>query len=457
MGRSKRELAALADNPTDPHPARERRTRSGRHPRSPTRFTPDQPTQDQRHSFPTQADGHTYTDSESLPSDRESQRSDRESQRRAHSRHRWASHSRTSHSRLSHSRSHSREPHHPGRSRDTYHGTSATTIRREMAEVRNTVSQEINDLKDSMALIHQTLQHMHPPATPSSAALSQSPTPTQRRPIPATSASLPSTSLHPSPSSSHTGNDVNVMQTFLPMPRPIITAGIGITAHLQHTIKEKIWKDEYVQLSTLLPQQSHHHVPETVTLSLYHENHNVGVKVNKPKPTQITIQQWEDAFLVYMAVYTERHNTCPAMCTYARDVKDMARRGGNFQYYDEQYRIERATTHCTWDTVHQGLLFQATTPFRTITPFRSNTKSQSKGIHNSKVPKGHCIDYHTPDTFCKAHKCRYKHDCYLCEERHPAFRCPARTLNKRDPATKTDVPSQRPKPNFKDANAGQSK
>ena len=156
----------------------------------------------------------------------------------------------------------------------------------------------------------------------------------------------------------------------------------------------------------LLPQQSSQYA-ETLTLSLCHDNQNLGLRVGKPKAAAMTLQQWEDAFLVYMAVYTERHTSCcPDMCTYIRDIKDMARRGANFLHYDEQFRIERATTHYPWNTVHTGLLFQATTPFRAY----SNTPSRNhqKPFLERKIPVGYCVAYNTKTGYCKAApKCPY--------------------------------------------------
>ena len=43
-----------------------------------------------------------------------------------------------------------------------------------------------------------------------------------------------------------------------------------------------------------------------------------------------------------------------------RDIKVLAQCGGNFRFYDEQFRMNRQTSHCEWDTVHSGLHFQAT-------------------------------------------------------------------------------------------------
>jgi hypothetical protein len=240
-----------------------------------------------------------------------------------------------------------------------------------------------------------------------------------------------------------------------------VTAGIGITAHIPTSLKEKIWRDEYVELSALLPTQSHQFAEETITFSLCQEkNTNLGVKLNKPKPPKMNIQQWEDAFLVYMAVYTERHSVCPAMCTYMRDVKDMARRGANFQHYDQQFRIERAATHWTWDTVHQGLIFQATTPFRPFNARTQPTQPKRSPANSSTISPGYCFDYNTQGSYCVAGKdnnnkvCKYKHACSYCDGRHPVYLCTEKpNVNN----ARTIQPNPKPKQTPKDANPHPSK
>ena len=248
-----------------------------------------------------------------------------------------------------------------------------------------------------------------------------------------------------------TGNH-DLLQALMPKARPSITVGIDITAHVLPPMREKIWRDEYVQLSQLLPQQSAQY-GEEVTLALSQEtNNNLALKITKPKAANLTLQQWEDSFLVYMAVYTQKYNVCTAMCTYMRDVKDLGRRGANFLFYDEQFRLERQTTHCNWDSVHTGLMFQATTPFR----FNTNKHEAKPKPVPYKVPKGYCNAYHTRHTVCKTSNCSFRHECPVCEDRHPIYRCPKpRNGYKRTTDAKAEQ-TQQPK-KTKDGNSGSTK
>ena len=286
-------------------------------------------------------------------------------------------------------------------------------LRRDMGAMQATISR-----------IEAALQSLHPP--PSPATLQPPPSTVPNRLLndeavfPSTSTANVSaaTANDRAPQEQEQGNAAQILQSFLPLPRPTVTAGISLSSHVPIQTKEKIWRDEYVPLAQLLPHQSHQFA-ESVTLSLCQDNNNLGLKLSRPKPNTLTLQQWEDAFLIYMAVYTERHHVSPAMCTYIRDVRDLARRGAQFQFYDEEFRKERATTHWPWDTVHQGLLFQATTPFR------APTKLPPKQYQpfQARIPNGYCMAFHNKSSYCRNTKCQYKHLCPNCEDRHPVYRC----------------------------------
>ena len=232
----------------------------------------------------------------------------------------------------------------------------------------------------------------------------------------------------------------DIMSSYGPQPRPVLKVGVDITAHVPAPLKAKIWRDEYVELSQLLPAMRYRQ--ETFTLALDpSSNSNLGLKVTKPKPYNLTIEQWDEAFLIYMAIYTQRYNVCPAMCTYMRDVKVLAQHDGNFRYYDEQFRLYRQSTHDPWDTIVYGLYFQATNPIRPKRTQNPTATVTSKSPF--RVPRGFCVAYHTSNNFCKSpQKCQYKHACPNCSEKHPMFKCDKQTKQhpKQDDSQKIQKP-----------------
>lgn len=369
------------------------------------------------------------------------------------------SRSRESQSRC-HSRSSSREPQHSDHFRDRPHRDDQRDRQNEPTfrdrQHENDLRQEVNNLRTAMSDIQETLRLLRPANTTTGPSTSRS---SQHVPsatyTPTADNDKVSTDTPAAATAPTTGMDSNeIIQLFAPTPRPVVTAGVGIAAHVPPTLREKIWRDEYVPLHQLLHQESSKYT-ESLTLALCPDpNNQLGIRLTKPKPSTLTLQQWEDAFLVYMAVYTERHSVCPQMCTYMRDVKDLARRGANFLYYDEQFRIERATTHCNWESVHTGLRFQA------VTPFRAPQKPQQPKSNTTRIPNGYCHAFHARGTMCHAPKCRYKHTCPNCEERHPIYRCTKSSQNSQNRNVQNKSaphPAVTTKPKAKDANPNNPK
>lgn len=392
---------------------RSTREKSQRSKNAPTRYSPEDSTARSRHR-------------RSREPSPERRAASQEQHRSPHDRRSRSHHSSRSHRSRSHS---SRRSPQPDTSREGHNDTA--TLRQEVAEIRTTMT----DIQEALSLFRQ--QSHNNTAVPSTSA--------STAPLPAENANyieLPMTATTPMTAAAASGNNLpldpnDIIQMFRPTPRPVITSGVGITATVSPQLKEKIWRDEYVQLNQLLPQQSAQY-SEAMTLALCPETQNqLGLRITKPKPATMTLQQWEDAFLVYMAVYTERHHVCPDMCTYMRDVKDMARRGGNFLHYDEQFRLERVATHCSWAALHHGLLIQAMTPFRA--PQKVST---SQRTNSARVPIGYCHAYHARGAFCQTPKCRYKHSCPHCDERHPAHRCTNRQKANKGPVQNRPENSQ---------------
>ena len=363
--------------------------------------------------------------------------------------------SKSSHS-ARHSRSESRTT-----SRHTHRASRSNSPRptssRHREDDTTALRRDFNDLREKMTDIQDMLWSIHGPSNSRHTAdvMDEAPMPMDHQTPPMTTPpamamnhQTPMTTTPANPTTS--GNFINpsdmsdILHMYTPTPRPVITAGVNITATVPQQLKEKIWRDEYIQLSQLLPQQSTRFT-EAFTLALCPETNNqLGFRLAKPKPKTLTLQQWEDCFLTYMAVYADRHKDVTSdMCTYMRDVKEIGRRNGNFLYYDEQFRQERATTHCSWAAVHNGLHFQATTPF----PAPQKPTSQYR--HNTtKIPTGFCNNYHTRGVVCQTQRCRYKHVCPNCDERHPVYRCQSKNNSgKGSVQNRSDNTQQHPQSN----------
>ena len=71
----------------------------------------------------------------------------------------------------------------------------------------------------------------------------------------------------------NSANNGDLQSLFMPQPRPVVTMGIDIASHVSPNTKAKIWRDEYIDLSQLLPQHVHN---ETYTLSFDPQSRQSG-------------------------------------------------------------------------------------------------------------------------------------------------------------------------------------
>ena len=96
-----------------------------------------------------------------------------------------------------------------------------------------TLQQQLQDMQEAMMSMHQEIQTLKSPAST------------------ATSSSPPPPTIEEETDQGNLLNDFTM--PFMPMPRPVVSAGVDIAAHITAAMKAKIWRDEYVELHHLLP------------------------------------------------------------------------------------------------------------------------------------------------------------------------------------------------------------
>lgn len=102
---------------------------------------------------------------------------------------------------------------------------------------------------------------------------------------------------------------------------------------------------------------------------------------------------------------------------YCEPIQDLAGRGHNWKFYDENFHFLRQTHHSAlpWDRIHNELWLkshQVNLP-KSLQPLSTGRLSGKADT----TPKGYCFRFH------KGRKCAlgcgYKHLCYKCEGSHP--------------------------------------
>ena len=120
-----------------------------------------------------------------------------------------------------------------------------------------------------------------------------------------------------------------------------------------------------------------------------------------------------------MGIYASRYpNEAPGLMKYGSTIQDLAARGHNWHFYDENFRFLRQSqaTCLPWGTVHWELWLRSQSNFRKPPASVNSVKSFSP----ISVPRGYCFKYHRGGD-CAG--CSFKHTCCKCDGAHRALHC----------------------------------
>ena len=150
------------------------------------------------------------------------------------------------------------------------------------------------------------------------------------------------------------------------------------------------------------------------------------------KPKKIhNIEMWLSAFHIFVGVYTSKYpHESPALMKYGDVVQDLAARGHNWKFYDNNFRFLRQTqaTSLPWGNIHWELwLWSQSTPLKKPPPNGSSQTVAKSGRPFLHIPRGYCYKYHKGGE-CSG--CAFKHSCFRCDGMHPATQCNFRTPSK---------------------------
>ena len=204
-------------------------------------------------------------------------------------------------------------------------------------------------------------------------------------------------------------------------------------------LKKEIWENKYIDLRSLLPLED----KEEVSPILAPGKPGEPARWEEPKLSKgkLSIDEWCQAFCVYISVYTRKYSeSTPSLMSYYNKVQNLSAKGGNFLYYDQEFRVAREQNGIDWDIPLLDLWMEClplqevqseqTSNFKVSNNSGSSnfrpSKFQSKGNKNQfHHPKGYCYPFHNTGKCAKGPDCRYSHLCWVpgCQGKHPVFKC----------------------------------
>lgn len=203
-------------------------------------------------------------------------------------------------------------------------------------------------------------------------------------------------------------------QDTIPSKNNFISVALPLGSAVQDKIKSKIWADDYIDLGSLLTAQQG---DDTYSIKLQNSGGHPTLSVvsNQKKLSITTIDSWTNAFLTYIAIYTQNHpNQHASILKYMSIIRDLASNAANWKYYDETFRSIRKSQSLPWDQIHTELWLGA---HNIRKPSQGNFRPKTSSV---RPPFGYCFKYHT-GTPC--HGCSFKHQCSKCGGNHPLTKC----------------------------------
>jgi len=135
-----------------------------------------------------------------------------------------------------------------------------------------------------------------------------------------------------------------------------------ISALIDEKLKQQIWKDQYIDLALLLPQNNTSTNKKGLQFQVV-ANSTLSVIPNKPRYSLYNIEQWTMAFIRFMAIYAEKFpEAIPHLANHAEMVREMATSHNNNAWfvYDQRVRMDRQARGLPWEVFNVEFYIMAT-------------------------------------------------------------------------------------------------
>lgn len=199
------------------------------------------------------------------------------------------------------------------------------------------------------------------------------------------------------------------------------STGIPLTDMVDTKTKDKIWNNEFVEMSSITSGQESSSYQMVVSGE---KGAPSAIELTpKQKSTKITINEWTYAFQIYMAVYCQKYpSEFAILLKYSSMISKLNQKGGNWAFYDRAFRrLREKRQSLQWDVVERELWDEALSGNGTGFLSRWGPKTNQAST-NAVYPPGYCWKFIDNIPCPGGFKCRYLHACHKCQGNHrPVF------------------------------------
>ncbi|XP_048774541.2 uncharacterized protein LOC125679384 [Ostrea edulis] len=194
-----------------------------------------------------------------------------------------------------------------------------------------------------------------------------------------------------------------------------LSDGIPLAAVVAQRTKQKIWENQYIDLRVLLQQRE-----DPVSLNIAAGSVTIQQQGSTKPKTSLTINQWTDAFLIFIAIYLEKApNQALHLLKYCFFIREMHKMLGEgaWRIYDENFRQLKETVDVPWQKPIEELRVKAVTGAYVYhaaqQPFRKGS---------SRAQMRFCYAFNNGEQ-CQNDPCPYSHTCQTCHGNHSRTNC----------------------------------
>lgn len=218
------------------------------------------------------------------------------------------------------------------------------------------------------------------------------------------------------------------------MPATAASLPVPLGIHIDAATKSKIWSNQFVDLSILLSRQT------SQSFKIQLEDNQLTM-TPKRKPFILNMEQWNQAFTIYMSIYVEKYpDQAVHMLQYIGHIQEMAQMSGEnaARHYDQMFRKWRQSTPLPWNVINQSLHAKAL-----AVGLKQKVVPSRKGPAGQQKP---CFFFRDKG-FCSRESCPFRHFCEQCKAIHPNKVCTLRSGSKapQDQNKPQTIPKPAPK------------
>ena len=198
--------------------------------------------------------------------------------------------------------------------------------------------------------------------------------------------------------------------------------------HLSTSVKEKIWRGEFMDILSPLPSQK-----DFMAKSEKNDKH----EDDRRRPIPRSFNNWLQAFCVFAGVMTDKYpERSSGLFQHVDHILEAYKSFGGLGwfYYDEFFRQKLAVhPSLRWGMKDVGLWLNLLAPQRSAMP-----KPAAVSNSGAVFRKGSCFAFN--DSQCRWNAaCKYRHECSYCAGAHPAAKCLKKSANAGASSSSRDI------------------